>query len=87
MDVIVRLPHPRSGGYMYIYIYIPNSQRLDLLVKYFSSYEKSLILSQFSKLKKNSRELENTKVTFISELAGKICGGLKYFCPKKPLPS
>ena len=42
---------------------------LDLLVRYFSSYERSLILKQ------NEEELKRIKVTFISDQAGKICGG------------
>ena len=39
---------------------------------------------QILKLKE---ELKRIKVTFISELAGKICGWLKNFFPKKVLPS
>ena len=36
---------------------------------------------------KTKEELERIKVTFISEPAGKICGWLKNFFPKKFLPS
>ena len=35
-------------------------------------------------LLKTKEELKRIKVTFISEPAGKICSGLKDFCPKKP---
>ena len=65
-----------------MYMYIPQiPQRFDLLERYFSSYEKSLISKQFK------AELKRIKVTFISEPAGNICGGPKEFCPNKLLPN
>ena len=60
---------------------LPNSQRLDLLVRYISSYEKIINLET-----PLEEELKRIKVTSISEHAGKICEVLKDSCPKKLTP-
>ena len=54
------------------------------MLRYYSGYEKSLILKHISNKKE---ELKRIKATFISEPLGNICGGLKDICPKKPLPN
>ena len=45
------------------------------------------IINFQTKDKEELKRIKGIKVTFISELTGKICGGLKDFLLKKLLPS
>ena len=60
---------------------------LSICLYLYLSISISLSIINLKTLLKTKEELKRIKVTFISELAGKICGELKDFCPKKLLLS